>query len=1347
MMINISWRQFELNQSAKDISFESFCYQVAYILYSEYGYFDNFYNTPGSEFYLKLNKDCGPLNLKKGDEIGWQVKWWFNSEDNTSLVQERRTELEKGFKTTLRRHPDIKLWIICTPGSFQEDAYKKLLAKLASLSSGTVIMHWNKAKFENFRADDFEKFGHLFHNYFNLLFVGFNFLKEYTERRLEDLKNKYDTELYTPSQYDNEILLTIDYKRIFDELYLRSKYLKDEVEKIENDNYYFKKDFNSFTQNYVKKAYQLLYLTVDTSKKVIEAIDSGLTIIKGKLIYEILKKHSIEHTELADLLNQMIHSKEHRLNKNDQRENWWHEHYVIGSVNRLQTILGLGKDETIKDNTILELINELFKKDIHILSSAGYGKTNLACNISQTCIKNGIPCVLILGSAFRKTEKPQKIILEELNLDSKYTFKDFLQAINTLGFIKGVKIPIIIDGLNESRPYDLIWRSNIKDIIRDFENVEYVILITTCRDGYIQSIFETNDFSKISNTKLLIGLGEKQRIEAIPKYFKKYNIEPLDWNFNRELFKNPLLLKIFSEVNKNRKNIHISLENIFTSIDKYIIQIEENVSVINSTVDDILKNKVRSSIVEYCNCLWERNSREIPLTEFNNILAPESPALMGSLTRSLLDEGLCFQTNLGSIGETVQFTYDLVAGYAIASKILINNTQNTDNLSDSLKNLGIEKKLFTKDTAHPLRQDILMSLLYLLPLKFNVHLFEVFDVETVIEECLNNVDYFINDIQGQEKLLQCFSGWDKTSHNFKLLFEKLFENTYLKGVYGLGELTIKVLNKLNQSEIDLFWSELIRKNRVDVYQLLSKINKLYCQGDNDRLAKEYLQTCFLATTSSDKTIRSLATENLFLISKKHPNEILELGKLALYFSDQNSLESLIIAVCGSVLSLQDKVHTQNCLEFLEGTFLPSFESTHICIIDYILTIAEFGKKRFGFDHLDKNAFNKKHFHAIKDTSVEKKLISEQAIYFPRLFGLDLYDFNKYQIGAIESDTFKHRKTYSSIECLAYISTLVKQKGFEETSFETISKEIIEDRRHQYGQDVNNNLTTYQEKYLWQSYYEFVGFLVLGKKLKPENKIRYRSDYNFFDPTFPRMPEKFQIVKECFFPSNDENVQEWINSDKSDYLDEFLTHHLYTGDEWVLLSLSITQAGEKNDTRVNLYIDSYLIPPNKIRAFKIKIDNGNFHISLPSFYNLYAGEINWSQFADTLEGEALDESLGILELMNEYTWSGWTGNRYETPYFKFINSRLSNLTNLVFNVDDLSYYDGKEQVTKIVWTENSKLYYVKRKIIEELKSKMDLEFVWNQFISKYGEFGKHQDNKLNPSYKDLRRLIRFSDVFK
>ncbi|SHI85891.1 NACHT domain-containing protein [Pseudozobellia thermophila] len=1341
-MTSFQWSQFEQNQQAKDISFESFCFQVAYIKYKDYGYFENFYNTPGSEYYLTLHSDCPELNLNAGDEIGWQVKWWFNSEENTSLTANRRDELEKGFTTTLKRHPNIKLWIICTPGSFVEDKFIELKTTLAKLKSDIIISHWNKDSFTNFLTQEFDKFNDVFNHYFNTNFIGFEFIKKYSQRRIEDLQKKFDTDLYTPSHYDDEVFFVMSYKAIFEEIEIKIKYLQDDLDEIEKDDS-FNAKFTAFDIEYIETAQALLKKCVQISKEAISIITSGLSIGKVEILKSLLLSFAKEYKSSAIILDRKIKSKEYIIDEKNWNEIHTNERYLVPSITKLRDYLISSKED--EESCLLDFINDVKTKDIHILSSAGYGKTNIACNICVETLEKNIPSLLILGSSFRKTEFPQTIILEQLGISTQYTFKQFLQALNTLGFTKGVKIPIIVDGLNESKPFDDIWKSNIKDIIRDINELEYVLLITTCRNRYVEAIFEEPDITKIPNAKTLSGLTEKQRLEAIPKYFKKYNIIPTSWNFNQDLFINPLLLKIFSEVNKDSDNLHISLENVFESIDSYIHQIEEKSSIVDSSIDKILKKRVKGKISEYCLNLWKNNTREISLEDFHSIVAPESPTISNSLTQKLLDEGLCFQKNLDDENETVQFTYDLVAGYAIASKVLLNNITKSEQVKNALIGLGVEKMLFNEKTYHPLRQDILMSLLHLLPTRFGIQLFELFENDSVLEEAYNNIDYFVDNPEGQIKILKNIQNEAKDSRNIKILFEKLFENNYKKEVHGLGEFTIKVLSSLSQVEIDIHWSELIRKNKHSVHPLLREINQIYLKSSIiERNTEQDLYLSFLSTTSSDKSIRSLATENLFLIGKKHPEKLLELANITISFPDINSLESIVVAICGTTLSIRSKNFTQNCLTFLETQFIPNFDNTHICIIEYIFTIQEFAKTIFNLDFTKEVLFSKENYNISIDEKIKEEI--GKNIYHDWHFGLDLYDFNKYQIKGIASDHYDKRDTFTSSECLAIILSNVKMKGYDESRFELINKDFQEDRNYKYGGSRgNDNLIKYSEKYLWQSYFELVGYLVLDGRLKSEDGKRFRSSDNFFDPTFPRLPRKFQLITSCLFPTKGDNIQDWINSEDDNLVDEFLIHDLYTDDEWVLLSLSMTQEGN-NDTRINVHLSSFLIPDNDIENLKSTINSGRFHHNSTSFHQIYSGEINWSDSVIPSEDDYYNDGLNLIDVMREYSWTSWTTNRFENPHFEFLNPELSKMLDLEFNPNDLCFYNKKsEQVTKIVWTENSKLYYAKKEIIEGLTEKLKKEYVWYQFVSKYGEFGKYQDNELNPSYKALRKIIQYKDT--
>lgn len=117
MNIHINWGKLSRLPYSENVSFEKFCFHIAKKMFAEYGTVSYFYNTPGSEFYVKLNK---PLKYdgkyySQGDVIGWQAKYWRGAKDDTNspLGYGHRKELEDGFSKTNGYRPNIKLWIIC----------------------------------------------------------------------------------------------------------------------------------------------------------------------------------------------------------------------------------------------------------------------------------------------------------------------------------------------------------------------------------------------------------------------------------------------------------------------------------------------------------------------------------------------------------------------------------------------------------------------------------------------------------------------------------------------------------------------------------------------------------------------------------------------------------------------------------------------------------------------------------------------------------------------------------------------------------------------------------------------------------------------------------------------------------------------------------------------------------------------------------------------------------------------------------------------------------------------------------------------------------------------------------
>ncbi|MBL0135095.1 MAG: hypothetical protein IPP79_14470 [Chitinophagaceae bacterium] len=85
----------------------------------------------------------------------------------------------------------------------------------------------------------------------------------------------------------------------------------------------------------------------------------------------------------------------------------------------------------------------------HLLGNAGIGKTH----IYQHCQRlpgRKKPVIFIPGIKFTEYSNIETQFLELLDIKSKYSFSEFLDTLNSLGILYNVRVPLIIDGLNES---------------------------------------------------------------------------------------------------------------------------------------------------------------------------------------------------------------------------------------------------------------------------------------------------------------------------------------------------------------------------------------------------------------------------------------------------------------------------------------------------------------------------------------------------------------------------------------------------------------------------------------------------------------------------------------------------------------------------------------------------------------------------------------------------------------------------------------------------------------------------------------------------------------------------------
>lgn len=1340
-MKNIDWKQLEKNSESKEIGFEQFCFQVAYKKYASLGHFDSWYNTPGSEFYFTLEKDSDELNLKAGDVIGWQAKFWLNNkdEDNSPLDKNHRNELVQGFNTTLQYKPNLKKWIICTPGKFSNTAPHKcvdnLEAEIKNTKADIQIDYWHKDIFLAFALEDNGFYNLLFNHYFSTKFIGFDYIKEFSEKRLGRLKDKFDVDLYVENEIDKHLSYITDAEKVRKKI----QFILGNIKRLIKRQYPFERvenrKFKYLNKNYLEN----LTFLIDADCKLVEDIESALNINSNlSSIIEILKLHSQETSDIINLINQHIHSKKHIEEPEEKNQDYYHnENFHEDCLRFINELSGLlfGNEEN-DENNIKYFLQRYSQQYVHVFGSAGYGKTNLACAVCKKYLDNKTPALLVLGSNIKDHSSPQDQIIASLDLKKEYTFKELLFALNELGRTKQQKVPIIIDGLNESVPTAKIWKDSLPDIIYDIRSFENLLLITTLREGYVQQVFEKISFTEVENHYKIEGFSNYNIKEAVNKYFTKYNISTKG-QYNENLFKNPLLLKMFCEANKNSPNAIISQNSIYKSIDNYIFNLISKIA----DSDPMKKNNITQSIETISKELWDNNTRTVLYPEkYVSLIKGNNDPFIGSVAHSMMDEGMFFIRNITNDNEEIQFTYDMVGGFCIAKYYLLKDKDESE-IKDFMQSDEL-KKLIPSDNYHPLAEDILKAILHLIPSRCgNKPLYEIAPNMPAITY-IANIDVLSQGVSDRMKLVEFFASLPFDDSNISMLCEKIYAEIAEQNDFSNTLVLYFCYFNWSNYQRDIYWNEKLRTNVWKILQLLKHITKeSYLNNLTDEERYNHLVFCTLLFSSTDNEIRNSATKSAVIIAQFNPYQALEILNKSINLTDIYILERIVAVLCGVVLRVKDRNFTNECCEYLQNEFLPNTTTNHVVILDYIETIFEFGKFHFDYPYSTEILFRNKNEMWNKDVEYEKNVLSERQ-YLD--MGVDIfdYDFVKYQINGLTRDD---NNNFNRLDIFSQLHYRIGLHGYTKDRYKEIEQKLAEEQTYRRDDDMDSR-EDYLFKYLWTSYYEFIGYLILNNSIEKENQSFFRFNDIMIDPTFPQLPPKIQLVNDCFLPSYNENIQDWINSDKSDYFENIYSTTLVdeSNEEWILLNAHSTQKDDKKySNQISIFVDALAYRSSEDLK---RISDDRFYMNTNGVHNIYAGELPWGDNTKDIEDNDYqdDNKNRIIKLSDDYSFQSWSRMRTKLcERFPFLDREIALFLNLSFNPADLSYYSEKEKVTRYIWAKESSFYFIKKSYLQKYLSDNNLKIVHHKFIAKYGELGvPHNEQSLNPSYNDIKTNTTF-----
>ena len=739
----IDWSKLKPYERDQRRSFEELCYQIAKELYHENKNFtsvDDSGGGDGVEFYM---------TLQNGDQWGWQAKYYVSEyvseyESANRLNVRRKRSIQNSLKRSCEIHPYLKKWILCTPTNFttkEQEWFNDTLPQSIPDEMCVELIHWGKSEFNNWMSEP--RFSGKYHYFFGELELDLKWFKTQFDKQMAGIGDKFDSSLHTETRVDANLHAILG-----DELFVHQ--ITKWIEKLEGELPDLKEAIDDLKRPIPNK---IKWDEEERSKviKAAESLQDALVNIINKFeqARKILDKQEITAAQAIDW--RAAYGQLYKVFDNYEkvtRESGISQIKYIGEKeDEEQFLRNASRIVHGPDNLVARLLDKFFpsviwqyglinESDLHILGDAGIGKTHIACNICDDRLKNGLPALFVRGSQFRTDQAVEVQLRELFDIPPARSWHDFLQALSAAAEAYRARIPLIIDGLNESvhnSTFSKVWELGLKGLVQEIAETSNLVLITTCRKSYEEAIWkEVSPREDVIPGKVIwkdkdslnlvyaYGFDPYEDVEpAVEKYFNAYKIKADLTGAPLAQFEHPIYLKIFCETkNRERENevqVYVGEQTLFEVFDEYLEQCNEAVCTrLGLRHGTPIVQPILNKIAEH---LWQNRSRNILVEELvkltdNQLLSDLNWSL--SKACAIEAEGLLVCRNRFKDTDAMSFTYDLLGGYLIGKYLV---EQATDDVQEFLNSEEIVALLFGEDyqTLHPMHEDIVRCLAALHP--------------------------------------------------------------------------------------------------------------------------------------------------------------------------------------------------------------------------------------------------------------------------------------------------------------------------------------------------------------------------------------------------------------------------------------------------------------------------------------------------------------------------------------------------------------------------------------------------------------------------------------------------------
>lgn len=1273
----IDWSKLETYQGNQYHSFEELCYQIAKGRYGERGRFtsvDDSGGGDGVEFYMIL---------PNGDEWGWQAKFYYDPTPRLN-ASNRKQSIKGSLKKACQVHKRLKKWILCTPTKFtpqEQDWFENTLCQSIPENMNVELEHWGDSDFNTWLSEP--RFSGKWHYFFGKLELNIDGFRKQFGKQMVSVGEKFSSSLHTETRVDAHVHALLGDDRFVHQITEWIEKLNEELS-----------DLKERIDNLRKPMPNGIEWDEEEKSKVIEAAES---------LQDALVNAEVQLGKAKKLLN------EGKLSE-AQAINWESVCTQLGEVldtyEKIRDEFGISKikytgkkeheDRILHDATLIigrpgfliaSLLNHFFpdvmdwykvinQTELNILGDAGIGKTHIACNICDERLRTGLPALFVRGSHFTNDRPIEEQLLRILDIPFSYSWSDFLQALSAAAEAYHTRIPLIIDGLNESThngAFSNVWQSRLKGFAQEIAQTKNLVLITTCRTSYKEDIWEEED---PPNMVCAYGFDTYEVEKAVDKYFNEYKIKADLTGAPLTQFEHPIYLKIFCESqNRDRKvekQIYVGEQTLFEVFEEYLNQC-------NRAVCDRLGLHPSTPIVQpalnkMAKYLWRNRRRHVLLDELVLIVdgqAREKLSWQTSKTCAIVAEGLLVCQDRSEGKNVVYFTYDLLGGYLIAKYLIqqaIDDGQGflrrsvSKLVSEDSRTLhpllnGVIKCLTTllpakmgrflhqllgHKTLHPMRDDILRCLAALLPAETDQFLHRLTNNETAcalsIEALFEISPQYIN-----EDCIDLIARLFEYQQNRRPLL-KLAETTIGHTKHPLNaSFWSKQLLELPMSERDQNWTEYVRYSRESFEKMLihfeevGKSNQELSDIGQKRLhlLAEYVMWVL---TSTVRPLRDKATRALYWYGRRFPQDFLDLVINSLSINDPYVPERMLAATYGVAMArqhdFQDNSFTKEMLplygrKLYETMFKPNarHSTTHILVRDYarrtidialihhpdLLTAAE---KKYIISPFTEGGIREWGKSEDKDAGGYREGNAPLGM-----------DFENYTLGRLVKDRRNYDFEHDEYKCVrANIFWRIYDLGYSLDRFGEIDKRIARENLG-YGRSAAGGKTDrYGKKYSWVAFYELAGFRQ-DKNLLSEYYGDPRISDADIDPSFPVELQKYNLVEEDLLGDRKISAEEWIFKTDHPNVTSYLKMDCLCGEggPWILLAGYLSQEDNQVSRDMFTFLQGLIVKSEGSEKIAEglkwqEIDVGHIP-SCPEDFYTYAGEIPW---CDTYPANSWEE---------------------------------------------------------------------------------------------------------------------------